>query len=285
MSQVRQLATIKSRVRTHPQFASWGMPIPDYAGTDRARFFELLFEAYRDANGQRGEYWVNHSPANIRHVPSLSRQFAGSKFLHILRDGRAIAASIRRLPWSRWSMRSLGLLWAERVSMGLAAERYVGPEGVMRVRYEELLRETEPTLERICEFLGFEYEPAMALGGGFHVSNRGGHRLVGLPPQKDRISAWRKQLNAREIELFEFYVGELLECLGYAPDFGLEASPPTRRERVQMSISDSKKSATDRLKSYASRLRIPLDLGTRCDSLQEESARPRTPNDGQHRCR
>lgn len=62
---------------------------------------------------------------------------------------------------------------------------------------------------------------------------------------KERLDGWRNDLTKREIELFEFYSAELLELLGYVPDYGRAALPPAFSERLQMAIAARRKFARD----------------------------------------
>ena len=157
----------------------------------------------------------------------------------MVRDGRAVLASVLPLDWGPHNVRSAAAAWVEAIAHGLAAES-AHPSKVLRVHYEMLLSAPRASLERICEFLDVKFELQMVKADGFSVPNvtRQQHALVGSPPDVSRLTAWEKSLTARQVELFEFYAGNLLEHLHYAPIHGAEAVGPTRRERWLMSIED-----------------------------------------------
>lgn len=162
----RNLDDIRERIACHPQFVKWEMPLPEVMAEDRlCDWYAALLRDYAASRKSSARFWVTHSPANIRHAPSLLRLFREAKFLHIVRDGRAVAASIRKLPWKMETMRDLALFWAERLSHGLAAEIALGPNLVLRVSYEALLTDTTAELRKITSFLGLDYQDQMVRGG------------------------------------------------------------------------------------------------------------------------
>ena len=44
-------------------------------------------------------HWVDHTPLNLRHAVALFRLFPDARMLHLVRDGRAVAASVLPLDW------------------------------------------------------------------------------------------------------------------------------------------------------------------------------------------
>jgi hypothetical protein len=56
------------------------------------------------------------------------------------------------------------------------------------------------------------------------------HALVGKEPDASRVDAWEKELTPRQIEIFEFYTGDLLRYLGYPLRYGLKARKPAKME-------------------------------------------------------
>lgn len=242
----RNIGKIRERIARHSQFLKWETTLPELTEKDQlSEWYSKLFQSYAASRKPDAHYWINHSPANIRHVPSLLRQFSDARFIHIVRDGRAVAASVRKLPWRMGTMKTLALFWAERLSHGLAAESALGSSCVLRVSYETLLTDTEAELRKVATFVGIPYCEQMARGGGFKVAERGGHELVGEPPVKGRLDGWRDELAKREIELFEFYSAELLELLGYVPDYGRAARPPSLSEKIFMAIEARRKLVHD----------------------------------------
>ena len=57
------------------------------------------------------------------------------------------------------------------------------------------------------------------------------HALVGAAPVAERANAWKQELEAREIEIFEANACSLLDPLGYTR-LHLHARHATRREKI-----------------------------------------------------
>lgn len=183
--------------------------------------------------------WLDHTPKNIRYAHTLFAAFSDARMLHIVRDGRAVAASVLPLDWGPNVIDSAARFWAERLAYGLAAEvRW--PEQVIRVHYEDLVQQPESTLQTLCERLTISYDPDMSQGRGFQVPRYTArqHALVGRAPDPARLHAWRQQLTQRQIEIFENVTGDLLQTVGYTLDFGLSAKKATWKESIVASLQE-----------------------------------------------
>ncbi|NTU80900.1 MAG: sulfotransferase [Chloroflexales bacterium] len=235
------------RIMGHWSFKIWGVAVePEQArqAGGCASYGELitwLVRRYGDRLGRPApERWIDHTPLNVLHASTLFELFPEARMLHIVRDGRGVAASVMRLDWGPNTSDAAAHWWVRRVAHGLAAEHHFGPERVMRVSYEGLVREPRATLQAICAFLELEYQEAMIGGTGFRPPSysAGQHALIGGGPRAGRASAWRTELSPRQIELFESIAGEMLGCLGYEPLYGLGARPGSRLERLRSAVEE-----------------------------------------------
>lgn len=172
--------------------------------------------------------WADHTPENISYAHTLLAQFPQAKIIHIVRDGRAVAASIMALDWGPNSIIKASRWWMRMVSFGLAAESALGPERVQRVKYEELVTNPEGVLRPLCDFLAITYQPEMTQAAGFtpprYTTNQ--HTLVGQQPDTRLTSRWQQKLTPRQIELFENQTRDYLTYLGYPLHYGLKARGP-----------------------------------------------------------
>lgn len=161
--------------------------------------------------------WIDHSPCNIRQVPTLLTHFPDAKFIHIVRDGRAIMASFFNLTWGPAHPKSAAESWLRKLTPGLAAE-CAYPDRVLRVRYEDLIEEPKKTLQSICAFANLPYREEMLTGSGFAVPEytRHQHALVGGGVDKSAAGRWQG-LEKEELALFEAHCGDTLRMLGYEP--------------------------------------------------------------------
>ncbi|MFV1966843.1 MAG: sulfotransferase [Pirellulaceae bacterium] len=201
-----------------------------------------LVTAYAERQGKRQfETWVDHTPANIRYVKTLQEHFPGARFIHLVRDGRAVAASVMKLDWGPNTPKEAAQWWTSYVAYGLAAEHALSDQQILRVRYEDLLAEPVETLERITAFCGIDFDEDMLTACGFRVPEYTArqHRLVGQPLCRERIDAWKSELREREIDIFEYYTGEALAYLGYPLAFDRLAGPPSTYEKLSMEFRET----------------------------------------------
>jgi hypothetical protein len=211
------------------------------AGLSYAELLEWIVREYGRSAGKEGwRTWVDHTPDNAEFAAHLFAHFPDAKLVHLVRDGRAVTASVLPLDWGPNTTIKSVHWWIEKLAFGLAAEAR-WPERVTRVRYEDLLRDPEAELRRICAFAGIAYDPAVLEATGFRVPayTAGQHQLVGSRIDSGRAEAWRQKLRPRQIEGFEAVARDVLTYLGYEPVHGLLArrlhrSENRREERAQL---------------------------------------------------
>ena len=184
----------------------------DYA----ALLLRMVDEFARSSGRGRFDVWVDHTPKNIWHLETLLGLYPEGKAIHIVRDGRGVAASVMGLDWGPNPVIAAAHWWIHHLAFGLAAESRFG-ERVLRVRYEDLVATPQPELERICEWLGIDYVAAMESGGGFNYPKGmfRYHSLIHDAPDPSRVTAWRGALSSRQIASFESCACDLLPYLGY----------------------------------------------------------------------
>jgi hypothetical protein len=240
----------------HPRLRLWGLRVDCAAvreqelGTGWADLIEWVIRRY---GAQQETWWIDHTPTNMLNAATLLEMFPGARMIHIVRDGRAVAASVLPLDWGPNTVLHAASWWVRNVSFGLAAELRWGAAQVLRVHYEDLVRQPAPELRRICGFLGLAYEPAMAQARGFRAPSYTArqHALVGAPPDATRATAFERELTIRQIEIFESLCGDFLYCLGYEPKFGLRALPPTKRELIAAELKQQSMRLLNHLRKAA----------------------------------
>jgi len=176
--------------------------------------------------------WVDHTPQNTEDLDLLKSLYPNAKFIHIVRDGRAVAASHQNLTWGPKGMKNMAIYWLKKLALGFAYEvKY--PKDVLSIRYEDLLNDTETTVKQITDFVDIKYEKNMLEANGLIVPEytKHQHGLVGKKANKERINAWEKTLSKREIELFEHETKNMLDLLGYDTLF-LKTKKEKKYERI-----------------------------------------------------
>lgn len=234
----------------HHLFLLWGLgtasPIQFGSAERRLSVTELLTDLVRTYGRKQGreaaDWWIDHTPTNLRHGKLLATWFPHAKFIHLVRDGRAVAASVMPLAWGPNTIVEAARYWKDQVSIGLAAQLYFGPDRAMQVRYEDLLENSSATVKRICDWLGVEYESGMEGRRGFatpiipYATTQ--HVLVEQSIDATRASAWKSRLSSRQVELFENASGDLLDYLGYARLSGANPRRASKGESLRLFIQE-----------------------------------------------
>jgi hypothetical protein len=210
----------------HWRFRIWGEPMPDAwpdlsacasGGALCSAILGRIVSEYARRRGKPGaRVWIDHTPEHLRAVPDLLTSTFTVHGVHVLRDGRGVAASMKRVDWGPRDVVPLADWWLARVAEAFAAGRLLEGRSAL-VRFEDLLTEPEAELRRLCAALDLDYTEAMPISRAFAVPDytRPQHRNVGDRPDAARAMAWTAELPRREQELFEAVAGDALRLLGY----------------------------------------------------------------------
>ena len=243
-----QPSTLMALIQQHWRFKIWELdllPIEsfnhDSSGSLLAELLNWIIGQYaQQQEKSQASIWVDHTPENIGYAHSLLELFPNARFIHIVRDGRAVAASIMPLDWGPNSIMKTSRWWMRMMSFGLAAEQALGPESVMRVKYEDLVLNPEATMRAVSHFLKINYQPTMLHATGFNPPSytTRQHKLVGNRPDASVVNRWESKLTSRQIEIFEHQTRDFLSFLGYPMRFGMMAKGPSFREVQQDKIRE-----------------------------------------------
>ncbi|MEE2691407.1 MAG: sulfotransferase [Pseudomonadota bacterium] len=218
------LAETARRIGADYRYRAWreaGCPEPSTLiadGMNARQLLERLVSLYADATGASPvSVFVEHSPRNIHNAKFIDDFYEDAKLLNVVRDGRAVAASLLPLDWGPTNILEMAHFWKSAVTEGFAAVEALGHERACTVFYERLVGDPEQAFAEIRRFLSLEDRQARADGTsyvppGYSAST---HKFVRGRPDPARMGRWREQLSGREIELFELEAGDLLESLGY----------------------------------------------------------------------
>jgi len=100
-------------------------------------------------------FWVNKTPTYVTALPFLKRVWPNMLFIHCVRDGRDVAASVLTRPWGPKTWSEAGSWWRDQVSPGLDFAS-TNPGQVVVLRYEDVLAEPTSALDRVLSELGLD---------------------------------------------------------------------------------------------------------------------------------
>jgi hypothetical protein len=217
----RKAERFASTIRADWRLKLWGLSETQLPGdaSDPTEAMQALARRYADSRGTPdADVWVDHTPHNILYARTLLDAFPDSILIHLVRDPRAVAASVIPLDWGPAAPRDAARWWLTRVGAGLAAEAAL-PDRVIRVRYEDVVRDPG-AVEDIHERLLLAPAAAGARGSAamdVPRYTRSQHALVAVRPDETRIDAWRAKLSTEAVSIIESELGDTLALLGYEP--------------------------------------------------------------------
>ena len=181
-----------------------------------ARFHEV----YAKKKGKK--YWANLDIATLDALDTVHQWFPSARYIHIVRDARDVALSHATMPYSSGNTLDCAERWDQRLRTNLKMGAMLGDSRYFVVRYEDLITNTESTLQRICSFLGVTYDAAMLEYPGMVESKVPKHRrwlwpALDSPPDASKVGQWRTKMGAAKRFVVESHTGHLLTELGY-PD-------------------------------------------------------------------
>jgi hypothetical protein len=217
-------ARLIDEVWRHPKVRLWELPrhppdVPPGLGPrDAYRFIvEAPFRAYAAKHGKLR--WGDKTPHYVHHVEHLLELWPGSRFVVLVRDGRDVAISLRKMPFGPNNAWAAAPWWARGIRAGEQAQR-AHPEAVLTIRYEDLAGRPADVVPRICEFLGLRYSREMLALEHADRSRIVRDQASWFPTLFDGINTtavgrWEREMSVRDQRVFAARAGDELARLGY----------------------------------------------------------------------
>ena len=183
--------------------------------------------------------WGDKRPLYINHLSAIFEMFPDAQIVHIIRDGRACVASLKRMPW--WDGGSISAMsrWVQAMYIGSRARATLRPDQYHEISYEKLVADPQPQLEALCAFLGEPFaasmlEPrevahAVPKRKKHHANTRG---EVSQAP----VDAWRQELEEWEVAVFETVARKWLLRHGYELVSSPRKAPPQALARAVWNV-------------------------------------------------
>jgi sulfotransferase family protein len=192
-----------------------------------------LYRAYAQRHGK--PRFGDKTPGYTAKLHKVQAVLPEARFIHIIRDGRDVALSMRAVWFGR--DRSIDEHidgWRRKIQRARARSALC--RWYLEVRYEDLVRGPQAELRRICDFIELPYEHSMLryfehaesrlnevtswlhADGTVRVSKSERlyqHRFTSCPPLPTRICRYRHEMTDHERQRCVTIAGDLLAELGY----------------------------------------------------------------------
>jgi hypothetical protein len=180
----------------------------------------VIEQVYRDLGARPGQRWGDKYPQyadgdqDPEALATIDRLFPESQYIHIIRDPRAVVASIVAKEW-------LGLdeavqAWRAFVTQAQSFGSQIGANRYLEVRFENLVTDGPSTAEVIFSFLGLRMDREVE-----EFLQAESHRRtpvsapMGTPGSIGR-KAWSDRLLLDQVRAVEESLKDLMSALGYS---------------------------------------------------------------------
>lgn len=212
---------------------------------DESRFRELAAAAPRTWDGlllavlaafadHEGRPRVGEkSPAHTPLVGRLSESFPHAKFIHLIRDPRAVMLSRIRAGFTAGALGAELPRWREAADMHRDHAQRLGPSRYLLLRYEDLVTDLAPTVKSLCDFLDLDMRdemlnPHKREAKGFNPRSKDWMQNTLKPVFTGSIDKWRTELTPTQIALVEHALRDEMARMGYEPTGAVTSAPDLR---------------------------------------------------------
>lgn len=218
---------------------------------DYSSLVTSVYELYRDVNFPEATCWGDKNPTYLMDVPQIDALFPNARYIYLVRDPRSTLLSTNKMDRTLhgqirdYPIHNIIRRWKQARTLRSHPEL---AERWLTVRYEDLVLNSESTVQRICSFLQLSYHESM-LKAFFKINAE--RNLVPQPLQKihqntfhpissDSLEKWRTELDKSSIEALEIKLAKDMAAHGYSMQTNgirLSGHMLIIRERLQMAIA------------------------------------------------
>lgn len=177
----------------------------------KKRSFQLIVDKiiqyYAQQHRITFDQWGDKSPSTIWFIEEVSRIYPTSKYIFLIRDGRDVVSS-----YFKGGEKAFGELakienaaenWKKSIENWKWLKKKIRADQLLEVRYEELVSDPQETIQNLCDFLGYLYEPNMLnienVVRERAETNRSHYQGLRNPINHKSIGKWKETLNERQM--------------------------------------------------------------------------------------
>ena len=203
----------------------------------RGESFHSAFQATMEAwlASEEKNRWGEKTPHNIFFWESIIEGFPDSKFIHIVRDGRDVALSWKKVRFGPEHFYPIARLWKKYIEKVEELKSNIGRNKIYEVKYEKILTNPKKEIGNVCYFLGEKFYPKMMSfydEKKSYPTDKRNEENLSRPLLRDNMNKWRTQADPRNLRIFEAVAGGILERYGY--ELSQQEASISRREAWQI---------------------------------------------------
>jgi len=208
-------------LQLNSQFKQWNYDTSDLMreleATRSIKINNLIDKIYTSfSQHEHKTVWADKS-LFFRHIDILSEIFPDAKFIHLVRDGRDVFHSWRKMDKSKNNVATTAIDWNYKIHRIEKSFEKLPDHRKLIIRYEDLLKAPQETVHNICNFIGISFEPEMM---NYHKTSQyyvGKHHseLIFQSIDSSNMYKWKNNLTDTEIRIYETLAGNNLRKHNY----------------------------------------------------------------------
>ena len=219
------------------------------SGATYRELFDSALAIIVEARSAAGCEWVGMKEVwSVEFCSALARAYPHARFVVIMRDPRAVVASMHQLAEKDVTQRAHTLSYARHWRKCAAFCTFYASQPWLSgrfhvVRYEDLVADRARGACAVCDFLGLQVVPEMECGDGFwdpatRTMWRGNSSYAARVEGTATAIAerWRTTLDPAALALIELVCGPEMALFGYAPSMSRSVADP---QALEFLIRDS----------------------------------------------
>lgn len=192
---------------------------------DFREFVDAVYCLYLKRMKKNTAQWGDKNPRHTNHIGLLMKVFPKAKFIHIIRDGRAVLNSFINANRKHGKIYpdtpyEAAQYWRNTLRVAYTFRKV---PSYFEIHYEKLVGDPGKELLRLCRFLGIRYLPREMLSYPSVNANLqlvpkdrlSWHEATLRPVDISKVSKWSSQLRRSHAVYFELCAGWELDKYGY----------------------------------------------------------------------
>ena len=185
---------------------------------DRCRLIEKFGRIL--VNRDSKKRWGMKIMREIRNPKRYANVWGDAQFIHIIRDGRDVAAS-QLLEHGSWGYGDIGEAAKNWCNIITQSRTNTSNLSYTEIRYEDIVMESEKSLRKLCKFLNVNWSKKLLAHEKqkhdffetkvAHPSRQASMKKI----NNSAVGRHKRDLSQEQIDIFNSIAGEMLSSLGY----------------------------------------------------------------------